>query len=444
METLYIVWGLTFLVILIALDFALIDDSPPPEPPSLGVCSPSDSPYLHASSQQRTYHQPPPPHLVIQHPQTPSRYSTVQAPSRFQPLPYQPYRPPSTQYHPQATTPLLSRDALAPKPVCYTPQPGPPAARALRAPAVPVVIERPVARAPQIPAVPVVIDPRERPVRSALQVPVVPLVFERPIARAPQVPAAPIEIDPRERPVGSALRVPVVPVAIEHHVTRAPQVPAVPIEIEPRERPVGSVQRVPAVPAVIERPAARAPETPVARVVIDPHEDPKSLRLKAIREGDRMAKCFKERNEAKARNEQQRAKELNQRGEAHRENMMLLDKEASAKIFQENNQNRRNPVDLHGLYVSEAKSYFDIAVQGARDREESSLRVIVGKGNHSDNNAPKIKPAIQAHGKSLGLSIAVDPRNDGCLIYLLVLCCSLRYIPKSVYDGVVIQSIQLV
>ncbi|KAG2074591.1 hypothetical protein BDR04DRAFT_148690 [Suillus decipiens] len=152
METLYIVWGLTFLVVLIALDFALIDDSPPPEPPSLGVCSPSDSPYAPASSQQGTYHQPPPPHLVIQYPQTPSRYSTVQAPSTSQPLPYQPHRLPSAQYHPQATTPLLSRDALVPKPVCYTSQqPSCPAARAPRAPAVPVVIERPVARAPQVP-----------------------------------------------------------------------------------------------------------------------------------------------------------------------------------------------------------------------------------------------------------------------------------------------------
>ncbi|KAG1890301.1 hypothetical protein F4604DRAFT_657854 [Suillus subluteus] len=129
-----------------------------------------------------------------------------------------------------------------------------------------------------------------------------------------------------------------------------------------------------------------------------------------------MGKCFKERNEAKARNEQQRTKELNKRGEAHRVNMVLLNKEASAKIFQENNQNRRNEVDLHGLYVSEARSYFDIAVQKAFDRKESSLRVIVGKGNHSDNNIPKIKPAIQAHGESLGLLIEVDPRNDGCLI----------------------------
>ncbi|KAG2750762.1 hypothetical protein P692DRAFT_20403156 [Suillus brevipes Sb2] len=130
-----------------------------------------------------------------------------------------------------------------------------------------------------------------------------------------------------------------------------------------------------------------------------------------------MGKCFKERNEARARNEHQRAKELTQRGEAHKANMTLLDKEASAKIFQENNQKRRNEVDLHGLYVAEARSYFDNCVQGARDREESSLRVIVG--NHSDNNTPKIKPAIQAHGKSLGLSIEVDPRNDGCLIVSL-------------------------
>ncbi|KAG1890300.1 hypothetical protein F4604DRAFT_1709722 [Suillus subluteus] len=132
-----------------------------------------------------------------------------------------------------------------------------------------------------------------------------------------------------------------------------------------------------------------------------------------------MRGCLKERKGAKARNEQQRAKELNKRGKAHRVNMILLDKEASAKIFQAPSdlfQNRRNGVDLHGLYVSEALSYFDTSVQGARDREESSLCVIVGKGKHCDDNTPKIKPAILAHGKRLGLSIEVDPRNDGRLI----------------------------
>ncbi|KAG1816050.1 uncharacterized protein BJ212DRAFT_208249 [Suillus subaureus] len=220
-----------------------------------------------------------------------------------------------------------------------------------------------------------------------------------PAVRVPQVPAV---IEPRERPTARAPQVSVVPVVNDPHerrAARAPQVPVAPIVIDPHERP-----------------ATRAPEVSVARVVIDPYEDHKSLRSKAIQEGDHMRKCFKERDEAKARNERQRAKELTQRGKAHEVNMILLNKEASAKIFQENNQNRRNEVDLHGLHVPEALSYFDISVQKARDLEESSLCVIVGKGNHSDNNAPKIKPAIQARGESLGLSIEVDPRNDGRLI----------------------------
>ncbi|KAG1802624.1 uncharacterized protein HD556DRAFT_1331119 [Suillus plorans] len=212
METLYIVCGLVVLVVLIALGITLFNVSLPAQPPSSGVCSPSDSPYVPTSSQQRPY-QP-----AIRYSQTPSGYDRLQAPS--QPSPYQPHRLSGAQYPPPATTPQQSH--------------------------------RPVARASLV--VPVVIDPRECP-------------------------------------------------------------------------------------------TAKAPEVPVARVVIDPHEDPKSLRLKATQEGDRMGKCFKERNEAKARNDQQRAKELTQRGEAHRANMILLDKEASAKIFQENNQNRRNKVE---------------------------------------------------------------------------------------------------
>ncbi|OJA11635.1 hypothetical protein AZE42_04756 [Rhizopogon vesiculosus] len=73
--------------------------------------------------------------------------------------------------------------------------------------------------------------------------------------------------------------------------------------------------------------------------------------------------------------------------------MVLLDKEASAKIFQENNQRcRPGAVDLHGLYVTEAEFYFKRAVQQVRERGESSLRVIVGK-DYYDGNNPKIKPA---------------------------------------------------
>ncbi|OAX33266.1 hypothetical protein K503DRAFT_536712 [Rhizopogon vinicolor AM-OR11-026] len=145
-----------------------------------------------------------------------------------------------------------------------------------------------------------------------------------------------------------------------------------------------------------------------------------------------MSECFPQSKATFARNEKGLAKELSLKGLAHKANMALLDKEASAKIFQgmklasevcsnmitliENNERSSpNTVDLHGLYVTEAKFYFKRTVEEVRDREQP-LCVIVGKGIHSDGNIPKIKPAIQALGESLGMIVDVDPENDGCLI----------------------------
>ncbi|OJA08021.1 hypothetical protein AZE42_08013 [Rhizopogon vesiculosus] len=96
--------------------------------------------------------------------------------------------------------------------------------------------------------------------------------------------------------------------------------------------------------------------------------------------------------------------------------MVRLNKEASKKIFQENNERSPlNTVDLHGLYVTEAEFYFKRTVEEDWDRTQS-LRVIVGRGNHSDGNTPKIKPAIQVLGEKLGMTVDVDPGNDGCLV----------------------------
>ncbi|KAJ8597237.1 DUF1771-domain-containing protein [Rhizopogon salebrosus TDB-379] len=150
-----------------------------------------------------------------------------------------------------------------------------------------------------------------------------------------------------------------------------------------------------------------------------PPEVPESIRTRARHEGDRMADCFRRSQEAFARNEKGLAKELSLEGKAHRENMERLNKEASAKIFQEYNRTcPPNTVDLHGLYVLEAELYFKSTCQQVQDRGESSLRVIVGKGNHSDGNAPKIKPAIMTLAKSLGMTVEVDPLNEGCLLVM--------------------------
>ncbi|OJA08020.1 hypothetical protein AZE42_08016, partial [Rhizopogon vesiculosus] len=113
-------------------------------------------------------------------------------------------------------------------------------------------------------------------------------------------------------------------------------------------------------------------------------------------------------------------------GLALKRNRELLDEEASAKIFQENNERSLpNTVNLHGLYVTEAKLYFKRTVEEARDREQP-LCVIVGKGIHSDDNIPKIKPAIQALGENLGMIVDVDPENDGRLIF-----CAVVYVLPS-------------
>jgi hypothetical protein len=72
----------------------------------------------------------------------------------------------------------------------------------------------------------------------------------------------------------------------------------------------------------------------VAPSVSDSHGDHESLRSKARREGDRMAECFNQSREAFGRNERGLAKELSLKGQSHKENMVRLNKEASAKIFQ--------------------------------------------------------------------------------------------------------------
>lgn len=68
--------------------------------------------------------------------------------------------------------------------------------------------------------------------------------------------------------------------------------------------------------------------------MIDPDENHEHLRLRARLEGDQMSECFQQAAKAFDRNEKKLANELSLKGQAHKANMMRLDKEASAKIFQ--------------------------------------------------------------------------------------------------------------
>jgi len=133
-----------------------------------------------------------------------------------------------------------------------------------------------------------------------------------------------------------------------------------------------------------------------------------------------MARAFEQSHEAYERKDGAAAKELSNEGKAHKREMERLNAEASAWIFRENNRDSKpGEVDLHGLYVKEAMVYTDQSLVEARARGDKEIRLIVGKGIHSQNHAAKLKPAIEELMQKHDLAAVIDPQNSGVLIVQL-------------------------
>lgn len=131
-----------------------------------------------------------------------------------------------------------------------------------------------------------------------------------------------------------------------------------------------------------------------------------------------MARCFSESQKAYAEGDGARAKQLSEEGKKYKGQMEKLNKEASDWIFTgeflssfwrfrlligivlatENNKVLTiiflvknlscgrglkdcgpGEIDLHGLFVKEAIERTDLAIQGARERGDTEVRLIVGK-----------------------------------------------------------------
>jgi len=133
-----------------------------------------------------------------------------------------------------------------------------------------------------------------------------------------------------------------------------------------------------------------------------------------------MARCFEQSHEAYAQGDGAGAKQLSNQGHEHRHKMESLNKQASDWIFVENNKDS-NPgeIDLHGLYVKEAIAYTDSAIEQAKQRGDSDIHLIVGKGLHSQGGHAKIKPAIEELMQKHQLVAELDPNNAGVLIVRL-------------------------
>ncbi|CAL1708287.1 unnamed protein product [Somion occarium] len=145
-----------------------------------------------------------------------------------------------------------------------------------------------------------------------------------------------------------------------------------------------------------------------------------SLRARANEEGDKMAQCFERSHDAYQGGDGALAKELSNEGKAHQREMDRLNREASEWIYVENNKDSKpGEIDLHGLYVKEAISYADRAIQEARQRGDAEVHFIVGKGLHSKNGMAKLKPAIEELMQKNQLVAELNPNNGGVLVVSL-------------------------
>ncbi|XDT26975.1 Smr domain profile [Nakaseomyces glabratus] len=94
-----------------------------------------------------------------------------------------------------------------------------------------------------------------------------------------------------------------------------------------------------------------------------------------------------------------------------------LNLQAAEYVFVQNNaDSSSNEIDLHGLYVKEAMWILKKRMAFAADKGELELRIITGKGNHSQNHISKIKEETIELCQSLGLNYHVNSKNTGVVI----------------------------
>ncbi|CAE7234214.1 unnamed protein product [Rhizoctonia solani] len=149
------------------------------------------------------------------------------------------------------------------------------------------------------------------------------------------------------------------------------------------------------------------------------HQDPhyQQLRERASKAGDSMSKSFEDAKKAFERGQKAKAKLLSQAGRKYQADMCRLNNEASRWVHEKlNSGDNKDGVDLHGLYVQEAVDRAESAMKTAKKRGDEQLRLIVGRGSHSEGEKARIKPAIEQLLSRRRMDYSTDPRNAGVLI----------------------------
>ncbi|KAH8119376.1 Smr-domain-containing protein [Phellopilus nigrolimitatus] len=130
-----------------------------------------------------------------------------------------------------------------------------------------------------------------------------------------------------------------------------------------------------------------------------------------------MGRLFGESRAAYEGGDRAGAKSLSDRAKKLRLEKDRLNLEAADWIFEQNNKGRPpGEVDLHGLHAEEAVERTEKAILDTRQGGLSELRLIVGKGIHSQNHEAVLKPRIEELMQKHKIVAELDPDNSGVLV----------------------------
>jgi len=87
--------------------------------------------------------------------------------------------------------------------------------------------------------------------------------------------------------------------------------------------------------------------------------------------------------------------------------------------IEQRNTKSTSKIDLHGLFVNEAKQYASEHIDKCRKQGVERVIFVTGRGNRSVDGVAKIKPAIRELLERKGIAVEVDQRNEGVLIGVL-------------------------
>lgn len=108
---------------------------------------------------------------------------------------------------------------------------------------------------------------------------------------------------------------------------------------------------------------------------------------------------------------------LRRQVESATERARKLHGSAARRHFRARNlANRDGTIDVHGLFIVEAVKKVETALEAAILNGRKELRVIVGRGLHSQDRRPKLRPAIMGEMQKHSIPCRIQADNPGVLI----------------------------